>query len=296
MIKKIVVGMFAYFVWCVSAWAQPISVVDDTGAEVSFAKPVTRVVSLAPHVTEMLFAVGAGEQLVGAVEYSDYPEAAKKVTRVGSYNQFDLEAIAVLQPDLIVAWHNGNPQAAVERLQVFDIPIYYSEPKSFEDVASNMERLAKLTGHDGVGAEAAGKFRQQLADLQHRYQSPSKVSVFYQIWNKPLMTINGTQLISKVIALCGGVNIFADLSITAPQVDKEAVLLANPQAIIASGMVAQRPDWLDEWKQWPHLSAVQTGSIYTIDPDLIQRHSPRILQGAELMCQHLDDVRSKLTH
>ncbi len=294
-LNKLFVGAFLWASAALPAYSQGVSVVDDTGTKVAFDQPVKRIISLAPHTTEMLFSVGAGEQVVGAVEYSDYPEAAKKIPRVGGYSQFDMEAIVAMQPDLVVAWNNGNPAPAIEKIKSLGLPLYLSEPKSFEGVASNMERLAILTGHEEQGKSAAGAFREELARLKKTYAGQKSVTVFYQIWNKPLMTINGDHLITKVMELCGGKNIFAELPVTAPQVDVEAVLLRNPQAIIASGMAANRPDWLDEWKNWPHLSAVQTNSIYTIHPDLIQRHSPRILQGAEHMCQHLAEVRKK-TH
>jgi len=284
------------FVWLgvsLSAWAQSISVVDDTGATVSLDKPAQRIVSLAPHTTEMLFAVGAGENIVGAVDYSDYPEAAKSIPRVGGYSKLDIEAILVLQPDLVVAWSSGNQQASMAKLRQLGLKLYFSEPKDFEGVVSNMERFAVLTGNAQQGAKAAAEFRQELARLTSIYAGQEKVRVFYQIWNKPLMTINGEHLIGKVIEFCGGENIFHDLPVLAPQVNMEAVLLANPEVIIASGMVNENPQWLAEWRKWIHVSAVKSNSIYNIHSDIIQRHSPRILQGAEQMCLHLADARKK---
>jgi len=276
-----------------SAGAQAVSVVDDSGAGISLEQPAQRVISLAPHTTEMLFAIGAGKAVVGAVEYSDYPEAAKQIPRVGGYSQFDMEAILLLKPDLVVAWRSGNQQAAITKLKALGLTVYFSEPTDFEGVASNMERLAILTGNTPQGNKAVAAFRREWARLQSLYAGREKVRVFYQIWNRPLMTINGEHLIGKVIEFCGGENIFAELPILAPQVDMEAVLLADPEVIIASGMAASRPEWLDEWQKWPHLSAVSTSSIYTIHPDIIQRHSPRILQGAEQMCRHLAETRKK---
>ncbi len=276
------------------AGAAGVVVTDDSGAEVVLAHAAQRIISLAPHTTEMLFAVGAGEKIVGAVEYSDYPEAARKIPRVGGYSQFDMEAILLLKPDLVVAWHSGNQQAAIAKLKTLGLTVYLSEPEDFEGVATNMERLAVLTGSSRWGKRAVAAFRDEWARLERHYGGQKKVRVFYQIWNQPLMTINGKHLIGKVIEFCGGDNIFADLPILAPQVDLEAVLLADPEAIIASGMAAKRPEWLAAWQNWPRLSAVKSGSIYTIHPDIIQRHSPRILQGAEQMCRHLAETRKKL--
>lgn len=270
-----------------------VTVVDDTGATVSLAQPAKRIVSLAPHVTELLFAVGVGKQIVGAVEYSDYPEAAKMIARVGGYSGFDLEQIVALKPDLVVAWPSGNAQAAVAKLKQLGLKVYLSEPRALDDVAVDLERLSVITGHAAEGQQAASEYRAELKRLQQRYAGAAKVRVFYQIWNRPLMTINGQHLIGHVIELCGGQNIFAALPTLAPQVDLEAVLLANPEAIIASGMGYERPEWLDEWRRWPQLAAVKSNSIYVIHPDLINRHSPRILQGAVQMCEQLQAVRQK---
>ncbi len=270
-----------------------VTVVDDTGATITLAQPAQRIVSLAPHTTELLFAVGAGKQIVGAVDYSDYPEAAKLIPRVGGYSGFDLERVVMLKPDLVVAWRSGNTNAAVEKLQQLGLKVYLSEPRALDDVATNLERLGTLAGHATAGRQAAADYRNELKQLQQRYAGATKVRLFYQIWNSPLMTINGQHLIGRVIDLCGGQNIFASLPTLAPQVDLEAVLLANPEAIIASGMGYDRPEWLDEWQRWPELAAVKSGTIFVIHPDIINRHSPRILKGAAQMCDQLQAVRAR---
>lgn len=270
-----------------------VTALDDSGATVRLAQPATRIVSLAPHATEMLFAVGAGGQIVGAVEYSDYPEAAKAIPRVGGYSRFDLERIVALKPDLVVAWPSGNPAGAVERLKRLGLTLFLSEPDGLDGVAVNLERLGQLTGHASEGAQAAAAYRTELKRLQQHYAGTSKVRLFYQIWNRPMMTVNGRQLIGHVISLCGGENIFAALPVLAPQVDLEAVVAANPEAIIVSGMGGARPEWLDEWRRWPQLGAVRGNNLFFIDSDIINRHSPRILQGAAQMCGQLEEVRRK---
>ena len=171
--------------------------------------------------------------------------------------------------------------------------VYLSEPRALSDVATNLERLGVLTDNSVAGQMAAHSYRDELAQLQQRYAGKPKVRVFYQIWNSPLMTINGQHLIGHVIDLCGGQNIFATLPTLAPQVDLEAVLLANPEVIIASGMGYERPEWLDEWRRWPQLAAVKSNSVYVIHPDIINRHSPRILKGAAQMCEQLQEVRGR---
>jgi len=269
-----------------------VSVQDDAGRTVSLAQPAQHIVSLAPHVTEQLFAIGAGERIVGAVDYSDYPEPAKMIPRVGGYSRLDLERILALQPDLVVGWQSGNDARQLERLQQLGIAVYLSEPRHLADIVSNMERLGRLSGVAQQADAAAARFRQGITALRAQHRDAARLRVFYQIWNRPLMTVNGEHLISDVINLCGGDNIFAAIDTLTPTVSEEAVLAADPQVIIASGMAAERPEWLDEWRRWPQLSAVKNKQLYVIPPDIIQRATPRLLQGAERMCQLLDAART----
>ena len=270
-----------------------VSVLDDTGATVRLAQPARRIVSLAPHVTETLFAAGAGEHIGGTVEYSDYPEAAKKLPRVGGYSRFDIEAVAALKPDLIVAWQSGNSAAHVGKLRVLGFPLYISQPNRIDDVASEVQRLGILAGTSKVGNAAARQFREHLAGLQQRYAQRPRVRTFYQIWKQPLMTIGARQIISAVVSLCGGENVFAGLETFAPTVTVEAVVAANPEAIVASGMGESRPEWLDDWKRWTSITAVARDNLFFVPPELIQRHTPRLLDGAERLCQHLETARSR---
>ncbi len=268
-----------------------VSVVDDTGRTVTLAAPAQRIISLSPHVTELLYATGAGEHIVGAVSYSDYPAAAKKLPRVGSYNAFDLESIVALQPDLIVAWQSANPAAALEKLQALSIPVFLSEPRQLEDVASNLERLGKLTAKDTVANAASAAFRHKLLELRSKYSVARTVSVFYQVWYQPLMTVNGEHIISQVIELCGGRNVFASLAILAPKISLEAVLRKDPEVIVAGNSALNHPDWKDDWRRWSALQAVKKNHLFDVNPDILQRHTPRILQGAEVLCEHIEAVR-----
>jgi iron complex transport system substrate-binding protein len=290
MLKRLpVIALLAAFNLAVA----DVSVLDDTGATVRLAQPAKRIVSLAPHVTENLFAAGAGERVVGTVDYSDYPEAAKKLPRVGGYSRVDLEAVAALKPDLIVVWQSGNAAAHVDKLRGLGFPLYVSQPNRIEDVASEIERLGVLAG-SGVAANLlAGQFRERLAGLQKRYTARPPVRTFYQVWKQPLMTIGGKQIISDVVQLCGGENVFASLRTMAPTVTVEAVIAANPEAIIASGMDDSRPEWLDDWKRWTSISAVARNNLFFVQPELIQRHTPRLLDGAERLCQHLETTRGR---
>ena len=276
-----------------SAALAEISVVDDTGATVRLAQPAKRIVSLAPHLTETLFAAGAGERIVGSVEYSDYPPAASRIARVGGYSRIDLERVTALQPDLIIAWQSGNAAANLDRLRALGFRLYVSQPNHIDDVATEIERLGVLAGSAPVANRAAESFRQRLAGLQKRYGNRPPVRTFYQIWKQPLMTVGRRQIISDVIHLCGGDNVFGRLETMAPTVTVEAVITANPEAIVASGMGEARPEWLDDWQRWTSITAVARGNLFFVPPDLIQRHTPRLLDGAELLCQHLETARSR---
>ncbi len=283
---------FAFLLAAASAHAE-ISVTDDSGAIVRLAAPARRIVSLAPHITEALFAAGAGERIVGTVDYSDYPEAAKAIRRVGGYSKVDLEAVAALKPDLVIGWKSGNAGAHLDKLKGIGLPIYITQPDRIEDVARSIEHYGRLAGTSAVADTAARDFRARLAQLRGRYEKRPPVRVFYQVWKSPLTTISGRQIISDAIRLCGGVNIFADLAGLAPNVSAEAVLVANPEAIIASGMGEERPEWLDDWRRWTQITAVARGNLFFIPPSIIQRHTPRLLDGTERLCAHLETVRER---
>jgi len=269
-----------------------IAVKDDAGQVVRLAQPARRIVSLSPHITENLFAIGAGERVVGTVEFSNYPEAAKRIPLVGGYEKLDLEAVAALRPDLVLAWESGNIASHVTKLKGIGLPVVVTEARHIEDVPADLERLGALTGA-GEARAVAAKFRERLAALRARYGERSKVRVFYQVWNQPLMTVGGGQIISDAIRLCGGENVFAALKPMAAAVTVEAVLAADPETIVASGMGDARPEWLDEWRRWPSLTAVARDNLFFVHPDHLQRHTPRILDGIERLCQHLETARSR---
>jgi iron complex transport system substrate-binding protein len=274
-----------------------VSATDDTGATVTLAAPAQRVISLAPHVTELIYAAGGGAKLVGAVSYSDYPPAAQQVPRVGDNTALDLERIVALKPDLIVVWRHGNAQSQLERLRELHIPLFFSEPHRLDDVALTLTRLGTLLGTPDTAEAAAKSYREDIAKLRARYTNRPPVSVFYQVWDQPLMTLNGTHMVSDVITLCGGRNVFAKLAPLVPTVSTEAVLAANPEAIVTASAGATQPDAplakLDAWRAWPSLTAVTRNNLFAIDGDLIDRPAPRIAQGAAQLCEDLDIARSR---
>lgn len=268
-----------------------VSVVDDAGRTVTLTSPARRIVSLAPHATEMLFAAGAGAYVVGVTEFSDYPPEAKRIQSVGSGVSLDLERILQLKPDLVVGWNNGVAATQLAKLEPLGIPIYKSEPYDFATIAQSLERLAHLAGTDATGQAAAKDFRTRLKKLQDTYQERRPITVFYQIWRSPLMTLNGAHLVSSALRLCGGENIFAKLPQLAPTVSVEAVLKADPEAIVASS--GEQGDVFAPWRRFPGLKAVAHGNLVSIDGNLINRAGPRVLDGTEDLCRKLDTVREK---
>lgn len=269
------------------------SVKDDTGQEIRLKAPARRIVTLAPHATENVYAAGAGDRLVGTVDYSDYPAEAKKIPRIGSYDRIDLEAVAALKPDLVLAWESGNNMPQVNKLKALGLTVHVSQPNTMDTIADQLERLGQLAGTEAVAHAAAERFRLRLQGLRAANANKPKVRVFYQIWKSPLMTVGGPQIISDAIKLCGGENVFGHLKPMAPTVSVEAVLEANPEAIVATGMGDARPDWLHDWDRWTRMTAVQRGNLFHINPDIMQRHTPRILDGAEQLCAHLDVARGR---
>ena len=271
--------------------AGTLTVVDDIGRTVQLDKPASRIISLAPHITENLFAAGIGHLVVGAVNYSDYPAEARRIPPVGGYDNFDTELILAMQPDLVIAWKEGNQFHQVERLMELGLTVFVNEPQQLEDVAADITRFGILGGRENEARAATQDYTAGLSRLRDEYSGLEKVSVFYQVWPNPLITVTDKQIIGKVIRLCGGINIFAELNTPTPQVGKEAVLTKNPDTIIVSGMNEARPDWLDDWKQWSFLKAVRHGNLFFIEPDIIQRHTTRILLGSRKLCEVLEQAR-----
>ena len=269
-----------------------VEVYDDEGTQITLAIPAQRIVSLAPSLTELIYSAGAGENLVGVVEHSDFPAAAKALPIVGRFDLLDIERILELDPDLVVAWQTGNPRSSVNQLRRLGLTVYVAEPKSLAAIPSHIERLAVLAGKELSDLKVIYNFRQKLEVLDSKYRHQSRVTIFYQVWDRPLITAGGNELINDIIRLCGGRNVFANIRRVAPKVSREAVLKRNPEVIIASGMDIERPEWLDDWLRWPSLKAVANKNLFFVPPDLLQRHTPRALLGAAQICDQLDQARS----
>ena len=268
-----------------------VSVVDDSGNTVTLAAPAQRIVSLAPHATELLFAAGAGNQVVGVSEYSDFPAAAKQLPSVGGSGQLDIERIASLKPDLIVAWSSGNNRRQLARLRKLGLTVFESEPRNFEAIADSLERLGALVGRD-EGRLHAQQFRQQVQTLEQHYAGRSPVTVFYQIWSAPLMTLNDAHIVSQAIKLCGGVNVFGQLKPLVPTISREAVLTANPDVIIVSD---EKGNGLERWRSFKRMQAVASGNLMAIDGGMMNRAGPRVIEATRTLCKQIDDARKRTT-
>lgn len=274
-----------------------VSAVDDAGQTVTLAQPARRIVSLAPHVTELIYAAGGGDHIVGTVSYSDFPPEARDLPRVGDNKALDLERIAALKPDLIVVWRHGNAQKQTDRLRALGMPLFFSEPRKLESIPENLEKLGTLMGTEAVATRAATDFRQQVETLRKTYASRAPVTVFYQVWQQPLMTLNGQHLVSDLLALCGGRNLFANETPLVPTVSVEAVIAGNPEAMLTAGIGATRPDKpladFSMWEKWKQVTAVARNNLFIIDGDLVNRAGPRVVKGAAEICKDLEIARSR---
>lgn len=279
--------LLAAAVWAGAVRAEVV-VPDDSGARVVLARPAQRIVSLAPHLTELLFAAGAGERIVGVGAYSDYPDAAKALPRVGDAVLLDLERIVALKPDLLIVWRDGNSPQQLQRLATLGIPVYASQLGTLADIAATLRRFGTLAGTERTAQARAQAFEGELAALRERYAGRRELRVFYQIWHRPLLTVNGRHLISESLRLCGARNVFAQLGAFTPTVSAEAVLAADPEVIVTGSTDPAGGDNLDQWRQ---LRATRQRALLTVNPDTLHRSSDRIVDGVRELCEKLETVR-----
>ncbi len=280
----------------ISSWGQAkaqIEVTDDSGQLLTFEQPVTRIVSLTPHITEMLFAAGAGARIVATVRYSDFPEEAARIPRVGDSNLLDLEQIVAQKPDLIIAWLGGSAETQLAKLRTLGVPIYYNKLGRLDDIATSLVRFGRLAGTQAAAQQAADEFIAQVTTLRERYANRPPLSLFFQVWHRPLLTINGEHLGSDIMRLCGGRNIFADREVLVPSVSIEAVLDANPDAIVATSGEPGDNDGLDGWRRFKSLRAAAENNFIVLAADTMSRHTPRVVESAAMLCAEMDKIRAR---
>jgi len=243
-----------------------------------------RVITLAPHLTELVFAAGAGDRLVGVVDYSDYPPAAAEIPSIGDAFRFDLERIMLLSPDLALAWRGGTSPQAAAGLSEMGVEILWLETRTLEDIGSALVIIGQRLGNDGGGEQAKRAFLAGLQDLQSRYAQLQEQQrrTFYQVSARPLFTLGARHVINEVLAFCGLENIFAGLDIEAAVVDEEAVIAARPEIIIAG----QNPGQADPLARWRRNTLLnhQRLQLHAVDASLLVRPTPRIVEGIEALC------------
>jgi len=277
---------------CGTAAAAPVTLKDDLGNVIHLPAPATRIVALAPSATEIAFAAGAGDRLVGVSAYTDWPPAARKLPRVGDAFRIDLERVAALRPGLVVAWASATPPSARRALRRLGMKLVLFAPRKLGDIPREIRLIGKAAGTAKTADRAAAAFARERKRLARAYSGRRPVTVFYEVSARPLYTVGGPQIISQVIRLCGGRNIFSGLGKLAPVVGRSAVLARNPSAILTGGGHggAKR---LHAWQQWPWLAAVKAGNLFTVPGDVLGRPSPRILEGALAVCRDLSRARRR---
>lgn len=280
------VAACAIFFWAGSAFCQKIMVPDDAGSQIALARPAQRIISLAPNLAELVYAAGAGSRLVAATRYSDYPEAVKKLPLVGDAFALNLERIATLKPDVVLVWLSGTPERQRSALKALakrqGFAVFESEIRSVADIGRTLERIGQLAGSQQVANAQAAALDAQWQSLSAQYAQAAPVTVFYQVWDAPLMTFNGQHIVSQAIRMCGGMQGFDDATALTPTVSREAVLAFNPQTIVGGGESATA---LNVWRKLPQMQAVKNQHLHTVDAALLTRMGPRFVQAAAQLCQ-----------
>jgi iron complex transport system substrate-binding protein len=273
------------------ACSAAVSAFDDRGKEVVLAAPAQRVVALAPSLTELVYAAGAGERLVGVASYSDYPAGAARLARVGDASRIDFERVLSLAPELILGWKSGNRVADIERLESLGFKVIVFEPGRLSDIERALRVLGALTASSVTANAAADAFAQQVAALRSHYQGERRLRVFYEIWHEPLMTVNGAHMISEVVELCGGTNLFSSAASLTPAVSLEALLGRQPEVIVGGRSGESADHFAALWSGYRQFAGLRDIATIYINPDVMQRQTPRILQGARELCEGLEKVR-----
>jgi len=286
-----IIGGFHILVSTCVVFAQPVTVTDDRGRAVTLARPAQRIVTLAPSLTELAYTAGAGGRLVGVARLSNFPPAARGIPQIGDAVRVDFERIVALKPDLVLAWMSGNSAADVERLERLGLPTYVSEPRRLADIPLQLRAIGALAGTAADAKKAAAGFEREVDELRKHHAPARKVRVFYEIWRKPLMTVSGAHLISDVIALCGGENVFADVLQLTPTISLEAVIAARPEAILGGGSAGGAKEFIAQWRAAAP-QPLRDVPAYYVHPDRIQQATPRIVDGARSVCSALEEVRN----
>lgn len=270
------------------AQATSLRLLDDAGQTLELTRPPQRIVSLTPHLTELLFAVGAGAQVVGVDSASDYPRAARAIPRIGDFSRINFERILALKPDLVLVWSGGNRAVDLYGLRKLGLPVLQTRASRLDDVAHLLRLIGQASGHVAEGEAAARSYSARLAALQELPDGKPPVKVFYQIWDRPLITVGGAHWISDALSRCGARNIFSDVPGLAPVVSREAVLQRAPELILSG---SDAPDMQRQWQQFAALPAVRHQGFAKVDADLLHRPTPRLIEGVAELCAAIRPYR-----
>jgi iron complex transport system substrate-binding protein len=288
-VRTVLLFLLPVFFLPVAKPACALTVTDDLGVEVRLDRPARRVIALSPHLTELMYSIGAGGHLAGAVRGSDFPAEAAALPEVGDASGLDFERILMLRPDLVLAWGSGNRSVDIARLRSLGLRVLVLEPRRVEDIARHLRQLGDLTGFSGRAYAVAREFESRIRALRARFAGQARVRVLFEIWHSPLFTVNGEHMISKVLELCAAQNIFAGLPRLADEVSVEQVLLLDPDAIVVGSEAGDAG--AKNWRTFSYLKAVRGSNVFSVEADLITRQTPRIAVAAERLCADLDQVR-----
>ncbi|MGL4574289.1 MAG: cobalamin-binding protein [Burkholderiaceae bacterium] len=284
-----------FLLWAAPGFAQ---VKDGIGQTVALKGVAQRIVTLSPHATELVFAAGAGSKLVGVSEYSDYPAAAKTLPKVAAAGTVDIERVLAMKPDLVVSWASGVSPAARAQLRKLGIALFESEPRTLRAIADEITALATLAGTLPAAQSGIDALRAEITRMQQQTAAKARgaapVRVFHQIWERPLMTVNGQHIMSDAVTLCGGVNIFAQVAALTPTVTLESVIQRDPQLISAGASAAETKssDPLAQWRGLPGLSAAKNQAFLILDADKFSRATPRMMEEVARLCAAIDQART----
>jgi len=258
----------------------------------SKAKP--SIIALSPHIVEMLYDIGAGEQIIATTAFADYPEQAKDIPVIGNYLRLQIEKVIALQPDLIIAWKSGNPSDDLDRLKQLGFNIVYSQPNTFEDVAKEMQEFGELTGHKKQANKKAKQFLSALEVIKKQYQSKTKVVAFYELWSRPLTTVAKGSWPQQFLSVCGVENPFKQVATPYPQVNIEKILQTPIQLIIQPLSTNQTDKQGFNWRDWPVIPAVKNQQIIQPDADAMHRMTARSIRELKNLCTSIDETRQWL--
>lgn len=294
--NRLCIAVFILMITSVAV-AKNYCAIDDSGTTLCLKSYPRRIISLAPSATELLYAIGAAKQMLAVDQSSDFPLAAKKLPKVGGYPSISIEKVLSMNPDLVIVWPGGNSPQLIEQIEKGGVAIFRLNAVSLEGIAEDMRKLGAITGNAQKANVAADSFIRRLAHLKETYQHQRPISVFFEIWNSPLMSVGNNNFMNSLISLCGGQNIFADAGVRFPVISIESLLIRNPEVIIATSTMNQiettQKSLANYWGKWPMLTAVKKKHIFVVNSDLISRPTLRILEGVEEVCRYLESVRKE---